>query len=611
MRHWFYGLLLVCLSAWLSVVQAGILQASVLEDLEGNLTIQEVTDPAKAGSFVYMGDTLARGYTQTVFWVRLEVAAHAQPQYLRVRPPYLDRVTLYKPDPDNSSRWTVSTNGDLVPMRERQVWGVSLLFELPPSDVVQTMYLRLQTRSSSLMNLEVLPLQAFQQQEFHTMLLQLVLIAVMLGLFIWAAFDYLVNRQRIVGVFLGVQVAQVGYVLAVGGYLPMMVANPLVADQLTSLLVALAVAITLVFHRLLMVEFEPSRWALRLLNLMIALSFLSVVSVLAGELQFGLPLNSALVVVLIPLLLWLAFSSKRDSLPGLFALRATYVALALVLCFVMAPIFGLWVSFDLYVWATTTQGLLTGVIMAAFLFRRSMAMQRQSLADQLQLARVQEKLLSEQQRAADQRQFLDMLAHELKTPLGVIQLTLDSVALSAAQQNRLHRSLDTMSAVIDRCRLSLQLDEGKLTPVLEAVDISEAVHDLVLACKEPERIVLDDAGPALTRTDRQLFLVILHNLLDNAVKYSVPETPIIVTTKACEQDGKPGICVMVHNEVTRRPVREPETLFDKYFRGINAIGQTGSGLGLHLSRRLATIIGGRLWAELGPNDIKLCLWIPN
>ena len=611
MRNWFYGLLLACLSTWVTVAQGGILQASVLEDPEGHLTIQEVTAPAKAGAFVSMGDTLARGYTQTVFWVRLEVAAHAQPQYLRVRPPYLDRVTLYKPDPDNASGWSDATNGDLVPMSQRQVWGVSLLFALPASDAAQTMYLRLQTRSSSLMNLEVLPLQAFQQQEFHTMLLQLVLISAMGGLLVWAAFDYLVNRQRIVGVFLGVQVAQIGYVLAVGGYLPLIVPHPLVADQLTSLLVALAVAITLVFHRLLMAEFEPNRWALWLLNLMIALSLLAMMSVLAGKLQFGLPLNSLLVAVLIPLLLWLAFSAKRNSLPGLFALRATYVALALVLCFVMAPIFGVWVSFDLYVWATTTQGLLTGVIMAAFLFTRSMAMQRQSIADQLQLARVQEKLLSEQQRAADQRQFLDMLAHELKTPLGVIQLTLDSVHLSATQQKRLHRSLDTMSAVIDRCRLSLQLDEGKLTPVLEEVDISDAVRDLVLTCKEPERIVLDDAGLTLTRTDRQLLLVILHNLLDNAVKYAVPETQITMTTKACEQDGKPGTCVMVRNEVTSQPVLEPETLFDKYFRGPNAIGQTGSGLGLHLSRRLAAIIGAGLWAELGSNDIKLCLWIPN
>jgi signal transduction histidine kinase len=252
--------------------------------------------------------------------------------------------------------------------------------------------------------------------------------------------------------------------------------------------------------------------------------------------------------------------------------------------------------------------------MAAFLFRRSMATQAQFVQDQLQLARVQEKLTSEQQRVAEQRQFLDMLAHELKTPLGVIQLTLDSVQLPMAQQRRLHRSLDTMSAVIDRCRLSLQLDEGRLTPKLEAVEISAAVHDLVLACKDPDRVTFTGEGPSLVHTDRQLFLVILHNLLDNAAKYSPADSMVTVSTHVCDEAGEgrgDGMCVIVHNRLTRRPAATPETLFEKYFRGINATGQTGSGLGLHLSRRLATIINGHLWAELGSDDIKLCLWIPN
>lgn len=599
------------MSAWVSVSQAGILSAGVLEERGAELTIDEVVSDRLAAAFVPMGDTLARGYTSDVFWLKLEVAAHQERQYLRVRPPYLDYVTLYRQDPDNHTRWLAFENGDRVPMSQRRVWGVSLLFELPPADSAQTVYLRLQTQSSSLMNVEVLSLPEFQQQEFHTMLLQLVLVAVMLGLFIWAGFDYIVNRQGIVGVFLLVQIAQVGYVLAVGGYLPMIVSSAGLADQLTSMLVALAVAITLVFHRLLLVEFEPNRLALSLLNLMIAVSLVSVASVLAGELQLGLPLTSSLVVVLIPMLLWLAYSAKRNQLPGLTALRVTYTALALVLLFVMAPIFGIWVSFDLYVWATTTQGLLTGLVMAAFLFQRSLAIQRQYVDDQLQLARVQEKLHAEQLLAADQRQFLDMLAHELKTPLGVIQLTLDSVQMSGVQQQRLHRSLDTMSAVIDRCRLSLQLDEGRLTPKLESVDIATALEDLVLTSKEPERIVFKQEGPMTTRTDQQLFLVILHNLLDNAIKYSPSDTQVIVTTRACEQNAQPGICVTVYNKFTRRPAVDAETLFDKYFRGINATGLTGSGLGLHLSRRLATIINGHLWAELGSDDITLSLWIPN
>jgi len=611
MRNWFGGFLFLWWMTWAGAAQAGILQAQVLEDPDADLSFGQVIQGEFPGSFEPMGDTLARGYTSSAFWVKLVVAAHEQRLYLRVRPPYLDHVTLYRPDPAQPSGWAVLQNGDRVAMKDRRVWGVSLLFMLPPSDSDQTLYLRLQTQSTSLMNFDVLTLPEFQQQEFHTMLLQLLLVAVMFGILIWAALDYVVNRQRIVGVFLLVQVAQMGYVLALGGYLPLMFTNPSMADAMTSVLVVVTVMITLLFHRMLVAEFEPSKSALWVLNLMIAATAFALSAVLFGQLQIGLPLNGYVVLLFIPVLLWLAFSATRERLPGLLALRLAYVALAVVLCFVMAPVFGFWVSLDVYVWTTTTQGLLTGLIMAAFLFRRSMATQAQFVQDQLQLARVQEKLASEQQRAADQRQFLDMLAHELKTPLGVIQLTLDAVQLPMVQQQRLHRSLDTMSAVIDRCRLSLQLDEGRLEPKLEAIDISAAVHDLVLTCKDPDRVEFAGDGPGFAHTDRQLFLVILHNLLDNAVKYSPAGSIVTVSTRACEERSRRGICVTVENRFIRRPAATSETLFEKYFRGINATGQTGSGLGLHLSRRLTTIINGHLWAELGSDDIKLCLWIPN
>ena len=607
MQRWILSILMVWFMAWVPSTEARILHASVFEDPSAAMTIDQVTQ----ASFVPMGDTLARGYTPSAFWVRLVVAAHDDHQYLRVRPPYLDHVTLYRPDETRPKEWLTFENGDRVPMQDRRVWGVSLLFELPPTDSEQTLYLRVQTQSSNLMNVDVMTLVEFQQNEFHTMLLQLLVIAIMLGILIWATLDFVVNRQRIVGVFLLVQAFQMGYVLAVGGYLPLIFPAATVADHMTSVLVGLAVSITLVFHRLLVAEFEPSKWALRVLEAMIALSVLALVAVLFGQLQFGLPLSSYIVLFLMPVLLWLAYSAKRDCLPGRVALRVTYTALAGVLFFVMAPIFGIWVSFDLYIWATTTQGSLTGLIMAAFLFRRSSATQRRYVADQLQLARVQENLVAQQRLAADQRQFLDMLAHELKTPLGVMQLTLDSMALSDGQQKRLHRSLDTMSAVIDRCRLSLQLDEGRLTPKLEAVEVSIALHDLVLTCTEHERVVLVGRGPFNIQTDQQLFLVIAHNLLDNAMKYSPPDTLVTVTMQAHQHKGCRGVRITVHNKTTSVPAGRSEILFEKYFRGNNATGQTGSGLGLHLSRRLAGIIRGHLWAELDQDDIRVCLWLPN
>ncbi len=609
MSHRYFSALLVLFGAWVMThsAWAQITHIGVYEDQSAKMVLDEVTDQP----FETMGLTLARGYSQSAFWLKLTVAPDSQARFLRIRPPYLDDVTLYRPDSDDPGAWIVVRNGDRVPMAQRRVWGVSLAFALPAAQQEQTIYLRMQTQSSSLMNVDLLTMQTFQQSEFHTMLLQLLSVAVMLGILLWAALDYGVNRQPIVGLFLLVQLAQISYVLAIGGYLPLIFTSAETADQMTSLVVVVTVTLTLLFHRMLAAQFNPSALALHTLSAMIVLGTVSLMAVLVGQLQFGLPVTSLLVLALMPTLLWLAFSAKRNELPGLATLRVAYVALTFVLFFVMAPIFGIWVSFDVYIWATSTQGLLTGLIMAAFLFKRSLALQRESIEDRLQVARVQEKLFSERQLADDQRQFLDMLAHELKTPLGVIQLTLDSVTLDWMQQKRLHRSLSTMSAVIDRCRLSLRLDEGRLEPVLEQFNIGQTVQDLVLTCQEPQRVHLALDYAPLVRTDRELFLVILHNLLDNALKYSLQGTEIRIKTQAHRLADVAGLCVTFDNEIAREPAPDPETLFVKYFRGTNASGQTGSGLGLHLSRRLAGIIKGHLWAEITPNSIKLSLWIPN
>ena len=108
MRNRFGGFLLLWWMTWAGVAQAGILQAQVLEDTGADLSFGQVVQGEFPGSFEPMGDTLARGYTSSAFWVKLVVAAHEQRLYLRVRPPYLDHVTLYRPDPAQPSGWTVA-----------------------------------------------------------------------------------------------------------------------------------------------------------------------------------------------------------------------------------------------------------------------------------------------------------------------------------------------------------------------------------------------------------------------------------------------------------------------------------------------------------------------
>lgn len=603
-----FVLLVACLLLAVSsgATETEPLVVSVYEDISATQRLSQVQQQP----FVPSGNTIAKGYSQSAFWLKVEMPPHAQQRYLRVRPSYLDNVTLYLPADPRNSDWHALHSGDQIPMVDRAVWTNSLMFPLPASQKPQTLYLRLKTSSTSLLNIGVLSSHDLQRQELLSALGPLISVAIMAAILIWASLDYWANRQRLVGMFVLVQITQIAFVLAISGFIPLLWPTLTWADTLTSLIVALTIALTLLFHRLLITEFEPSRAACWSLTMLVGAGFLTIGLVLSGVPQLAMQIGSSAVLALIPVLLWLAISSRRDALPGLMTLRVTYSSLALILVFVMAPIFGFSVSFDFYLWATTTQGLLTGLVIAAFLAKRSLALRHQQLDSQFELARVQESLLHEKQRVEDQAQFLDMLAHELKTPLGVISLTLESVSLSQIQQQRLSRSLQTMSAVIDRCRLSLQMEEGELKPHLEAVDLQREIRDATCLFDQASRFKLATSNCKSAYTDQQLLAVILHNLFDNALKYSVPESEIDVCCQTDMRFSRPGFSIKVSNQIAADLGHNAEQMFGKYFRGKASSGVTGSGLGLSLSRGVANLLSGELTALFQADRVEVQLWLP-
>jgi len=129
------------------------------------------------------------------------------------------------------------------------------------------------------------------------------------------------------------------------------------------------------------------------------------------------------------------------------------------------------------------------------------------------------------------------------------------------------------------------------------LELCDAVNEAIIRHEHEEtaRFNFDrpDAG-ARVRGDSGRIAQILDNLLNNALKYSPSGTPIDIAV-TITGGGEAEVRVADHGLGV--PADARDRLFAPYFRSQRTRDIPGSGLGLHISRRLAQQHGGRLWLE--------------
>ena len=193
-------------------------------------------------------------------------------------------------------------------------------------------------------------------------------------------------------------------------------------------------------------------------------------------------------------------------------------------------------------------------------------------------------------------------AHELKTPLAIVQGQLERAIHQAedgsAMQTGLSSILDEVRrlSVISRKLLLLsQADAGHLSILREPVDLSRLLDELLEDTRmlAPQLRVDADVAPGLRlQADASLLRQVLHNLVSNAIKYNVPDGWIQI---GAARRG-PSVEVLVRNASTGIAAADQARLFERFFRADQAHGRQveGVGLGLSVSREIARAHGGEL-----------------
>lgn len=214
-------------------------------------------------------------------------------------------------------------------------------------------------------------------------------------------------------------------------------------------------------------------------------------------------------------------------------------------------------------------------------------------------SRVEAARQSEQLRTA----VLDALAHDVKTPLTAIRAA-SSGLIEAHVLDPLHEELVTLidneSARLDEITNRLlrlaRLDAKDVRLQRGRVPVERLLDETVKPVQQraPDRIIrtrcaeLNLAVPG----DEQLLSMALSQLIDNALKYSQPDSGMTVSAERSSGEA----LISVHNVGIPIPESDLERIFERFYRSRDAHRISGTGLGLSITRKIAQAHGGRVWA---------------
>lgn len=199
-----------------------------------------------------------------------------------------------------------------------------------------------------------------------------------------------------------------------------------------------------------------------------------------------------------------------------------------------------------------------------------------------------------------QQNFMMAITHELKTPIAVSRLNLETLQRHKLDELKKEKLLQMtlqetlrLDNLINNILISSQLDVNSYNRSLEELNFSDLVNDVAnhFSYRYPERKLVKKVEEEIDITGDPLLLkLMVSNLLENANKYSPKDEP--VTLKLYNHDNITRLEVIDHGQGIS--VDERKNVFKKFYRIGNEQTRVakGTGLGLFLCKKIAEYHGG-------------------
>ena len=206
----------------------------------------------------------------------------------------------------------------------------------------------------------------------------------------------------------------------------------------------------------------------------------------------------------------------------------------------------------------------------------------------------------EYQANISKKELVAELSHDIKTPVSTIKATCEVMQITEKNQDTLHK----IDVIINKADMIDQLIGNMFHATMEELQALkvEATEESSLAIpvmfndlKYYGNIIMKNQIPeCLVKMDKLRMKQVIDNIVNNSYKYA--GTDIDVSFKEKNQDGgqAKGIRIIIRDHGNGVPEEELALISEKFYRGANAKGKSGSGIGLYLSKSFMQQMGGEL-----------------
>jgi signal transduction histidine kinase len=627
MKNFFFVLLLIWQSvAWASVPGYKI-ERSFFHDGQNQASIDAVSH---ADFTPYLGD-LRLGLQQGATWIRFDirhddpsgnraVADIGNPFILRVGPYTLDEIDLYE---KTGEIWQVRRTGDRHPRSAGQCPDDMHCFALQTyGQETSTVYLKVQAQGMRLIETELTLEETLALSVAPRVARTSTALALANGLLLLGLLFFLLQRTRLLFFYCIYQGSVVLLIYASSGMLAQRFAglSPAILDALSNYIQMARVLAVVMLGWAAISLYQPTRGYQNLFKTLVCICGLNATLPFFGLTHLALSANYLVLAVNPVLQIWGTLTAKTTTR----TLRnISYAAYA---CYIVALVLGSLAAFDGAnfsalggVFQNLSDWRLNGVVVGVFImaFVNSEQASKKLLAlREVQALRIESLQAKAQREILNERNTLiDVLTHELKTPLSTMRFALASlkrdptVSPDSLQRIRhIDTSVGRMNTLIEHVASSIKLEEKNPPLQFEKIPAAPLISELLQDRPAGERFKCHIDPGATFYTDRRLLLQILENLISNAEKYA-SAGDILVFIRGNEstppdrqgqQDttGTESAPAMLHFEICNRvsPENAPDAsrLFERYYRHPNVLGLPGIGIGLNLVQVAAENIGAKV-----------------